>query len=681
MDIDILSAEKYQEGVSETVTPVRRSRRDIILYGGLLASSPPGSTERDALNTQRMRRSSSKASLLGVDRDGIKTRPRPRGRPRVDTSDRTNTEVRLLVSPTLPAAQGFPLVPRSRPDVFGLSPKPLAIRSCLSNRHARCGLREFQAQNRASFSLSCSFLTYLIPPYRSFGERGTDRMQRRRTQIRLAQRAYRQRKETTISGLNRRVVTLENTIKHMHRAYITFHDTMSVSGIEHSNPAVGEYLKMTADRIAYLAKQSTRSSESEEEDILQGPNAEDIDIGEHRSKRQRGDTIQEPSQGPILGYETAFIENQNDLGEDAQPSRTPHTQLKHLPSLDVATTQDDQQRQVDELAMNKLSSGTQEPLHHDAFPVTIHYAQQRYTASDVREYPFLSPEIAAAQIFPPPMALPSLPNDPLEVSVPTGNSISDIISLPSPKSYAFQEASFARRLLRFSIEAAYELLTSPSSRPEDLQRLCRLSWCFTNTTHMADKTQGLLGRTAQQHLELWDVPTRHVGGAGLHYPRVGIDTSGAPPDWWATSAPLGPLPFLEPHTPVPESMPFGEVIEQAGFGGEWFDPNDVEQYLRSKGLYLDGQSSIVELIEDERGPTLSDAQGAPSTSPAPSLPPDNTDGLCSPHSSDGKWGGNVLQFADEGLPDLAFSALPDFTSTLLTRTRRYVDVEKFLDGA
>ena len=47
---------------------------------------------------------------------------------------------------------------------------------------------------------------------------------RRRTQIRLAQRAYRNRKETTISALKKRVGELERTIEKMNKSFLKFHD-------------------------------------------------------------------------------------------------------------------------------------------------------------------------------------------------------------------------------------------------------------------------------------------------------------------------------------------------------------------------------------------------------------------------------------------------------------------------
>jgi len=61
---------------------------------------------------------------------------------------------------------------------------------------------------------------------------------------------------------------------------------------------------------------------------------------------------------------------------------------------------------------------------------------------------------------------------------------------------------------------------------------------------------------------------------------------------------MGPRRSTIAETPVPDSMTVKEIIEMVGFQGEWFDPNDVEHYLNSKGLVLDEQSSWAELAVD-----------------------------------------------------------------------------------
>lgn len=91
MDIDVLSAENYQEGVY----PRRRSRDhdsgSIELYGGFLATSP---NEKDSGNppTTTKNRRSKKEISASADESGT----RQRGRPRLDTRDQTAAEVHVF---------------------------------------------------------------------------------------------------------------------------------------------------------------------------------------------------------------------------------------------------------------------------------------------------------------------------------------------------------------------------------------------------------------------------------------------------------------------------------------------------------------------------------------------------------------------------------------------------------
>ena len=105
----------------------------------------------------------------------------------------------------------------------------------------------------------------------------TDRLQRRRTQIRLAQRAYRQRKETTISGLNQRVTKLESAIEEMNKAFSAFDDKMTTSGILARNPAFARELKRARDRFVELtnsiAVEAGSGEEEEEQEQEPGPSS------------------------------------------------------------------------------------------------------------------------------------------------------------------------------------------------------------------------------------------------------------------------------------------------------------------------------------------------------------------------------------------------------------------------
>lgn len=178
----------------------------------------------------------------------------------------------------------------------------------------------------------------------------------------------------------------------------------------------------------------------------------------------------------------------------------------------------------------------------------------------------------------------------------TSPASSFVKALPLPSSYSGQETSFSRRLLRQTLEGAYQLMTNSGSSSADVLRMCRFTFCFSNSQRVINQLRDQIMRTAKDNLELWDAPQLHLGGAGLHYPRVTLDgPDSSPPAWWELEAPMGPFPYTEAETPVSKELGIEQIVELTGFDGEWFDSNDVELYLRSLGLYLDGQSSWVEL--------------------------------------------------------------------------------------
>lgn len=163
--------------------------------------------------------------------------------------------------------------------------------------------------------------------------------------------------------------------------------------------------------------------------------------------------------------------------------------------------------------------------------------------------------------------------------------------LHTPFTYSFQESTFARRLHRASIESAYHILTNPNSRKEDIYRIFKFAFFYADVNTITYRLRELLKRSSSENLESWAAPFFHLGGAGTHYPR--IDARGhsiLPPNMRA----IGPL--LSPETPQPENATTEQLLTLTGWDGEWFDANDVEQYLRAeKGLRLDGQSAFGEV--------------------------------------------------------------------------------------
>ncbi|RFU81556.1 bzip family transcription factor [Trichoderma arundinaceum] len=91
---------------------------------------------------------------------------------------------------------------------------------------------------------------------------------RRRTQIRLAQRAYRHRKDTAITTLEQKVKDLEASNEAMSKEFTKFYDIILAEGIFDIAPHAAPRLRLIADRILRISSMvgasSITSSESDE---------------------------------------------------------------------------------------------------------------------------------------------------------------------------------------------------------------------------------------------------------------------------------------------------------------------------------------------------------------------------------------------------------------------------------
>jgi hypothetical protein len=69
-------------------------------------------------------------------------------------------------------------------------------------------------------------------------------LQRRKEQIRLAQRAYRFRKDLRITELDQKVAELEQTILAIRDLYLSVHTSVVDSGIAMSHPSLAQSMQM-----------------------------------------------------------------------------------------------------------------------------------------------------------------------------------------------------------------------------------------------------------------------------------------------------------------------------------------------------------------------------------------------------------------------------------------------------
>jgi hypothetical protein len=180
-------------------------------------------------------------------------------------------------------------------------------------------------------------------------------------------------------------------------------------------------------------------------------------------------------------------------------------------------------------------------------------------------------------------------------------------------------------------------LTNPVTDPVMLNRCFRFTFCFSNRKRMLLRFKELLQRKAGESLENWNVPYFQIGGAGTHFPRRDKDGSPIyPPNMLSAERALvcedmGPHQWVGrgAETPRRDAVDTQAMLENIGYGGEWFDSHDVEQYLKMKGIYLDGHSNLIEIDARLVLPQIQKIQSTRSTSnstspsvrtPSPTIP-------------------------------------------------------------
>jgi hypothetical protein len=224
---------------------------------------------------------------------------------------------------------------------------------------------------------------------------------RRRTQIRLAQRAYRHRKETTISALKQRVVDLQSTIERMNKTFTCLHDNLIDSGVTTDKPAIARQLQKATQEFVYLFKISETDLDEEETQIAK------VTGGVKGGHENRFESYQEAQYPPA------------DISPPAEPS---------------------DEGEVEEISPNNPSL---------SFLESNHWANM---SSDLMSFRVEVPENQAVLA-----ALGDKARDSATKLFPNSAIIEYPISSPQAKdgsyTYSFQETSFSRRLHRRTLEA------------------------------------------------------------------------------------------------------------------------------------------------------------------------------------------------------------------------------------
>jgi hypothetical protein len=184
--------------------------------------------------------------------------------------------------------------------------------------------------------------------------------------------------------------------------------------------------------------------------------------------------------------------------------------------------------------------------------------------------------------------------------------------VPSPSSYASQERSFGRRLQRATLEAGLRLVSMANPPPHRYAEVFGFCLLFEPRESIIRRMSSTLTKVSQESMFFWKFPFTNLGGAGTFFPNNGeadaFPTLGAN----GRAMPLGNQGLAEPMKP-PEmtgfSMgPFDEDTEAIkgdridtrmrmmykGFEGDFFDADEVEVYLRQRGIVIPANVDFID---------------------------------------------------------------------------------------
>ncbi|EEA18825.1 hypothetical protein TMatcc_010631 [Talaromyces marneffei ATCC 18224] len=396
--------------------------------------------------------------------------------------------------------------------------------------------------------------------------------ERRRTQIRLAQRAYRSRKEATISSLSKRLSELDASIREMNTTVGSFRDELMSSGLllQHTSLTYGwQRLVQKSDALVKLsaANQEYESANTSPMDETASSNSSSFGVSDALFVDQPLDITENLDEFNFPLYTSN--DNASSINFDSL-----------FQSYDLGTVQQPQQ------APTTLTGNTDLQL----------------VPSSIAE---------------------SFPQDPINTNTTVWLQPSTITP---PATYSFHESSFAGRLRRQCAEYAYRLLTDPNTDPKEILRTYRFSLCFKNKQALIERFWKAITAPPSSASDIGTTTGAAeytVGNAGFHYPlqqptsnpQTTTTTTPPPRELYPVSKFIGPWPFHQADAPH-DFTSINEVISARGMVGEWFDSNDVEGYLREKGIQVDTQASFVTLpdesshridyIEEHESPTEDD---------------------------------------------------------------------------
>ncbi|KAI3324316.1 hypothetical protein HD806DRAFT_543669 [Xylariaceae sp. AK1471] len=369
-----------------------------------------------------------------------------------------------------------------------------------------------------------------------------DMKERRKEQIRLAQRAYRNRKETAITDLEAKVAGLEASnaeVKATFQSLLV--EYVEKHAISAQIPELGRRLQQ------FQAVLTQRCSE----------------VVSPRSDKATSEVK------PDDALETSHAPPESKTADDGSASQ----------AVALPVTQQPQQLLGGIIVTHEPESQT--IVRESATTLDSSLADGNYT--------FVKMPSSANASF-------SFDLDYLNNSMQTQWSLPHWGSLFMPASGAYLEKTFGRRLHRRTTERAARLLAMETPPYDTMHRVFGFVRNYASLDNIRQRIHSTLSRRADEDLNAYTQPFHHIGGSGTHFAgdaKAISYPSGAP----FPNAGFGMGPFNEKTTAVRDEMLDAlQHTEFPGWQGEWFDSYEVEKFLAQKSINLpQGGEGYVEI--------------------------------------------------------------------------------------
>lgn len=403
---------------------------------------------------------------------------------------------------------------------------------------------------------------------------------RRRTQIRLAQRAYRHRKDTTITTLEDRVRDLENINAEMCREFHRFYEIVLSEGLMDPTTEAVHRLKSVTESFMRA------SGENAELSGYMSPEDE-------RSSHDRQQT-QQPQQGVKM---------------------SPRSSSQRSPVPAVPQT-NGQIAGVTELPPSACSESTHDTQTMEPASYEVVTRANRGNASFPHMNGMIAPQNQQALMH----------------SIPAGYPYA---SMSGPMTFSYQETTFARRLSRRTTESAWALATMPSPPPEKISAAFGFCLMFETKDQIADRLASKLQTPDFVNDQTWK--PEHIGPVAdrveqqmrslfVNYRTEFLDSDGVEQYLQCLGVHIpGQMEFVEaavdmndlkdqleaPLTPTHSQQAFGDNMSQTsgsdahmGSATTMFGPNHMQNSHMQSGMHGTINSSVASLMYPQDAGTM-----------------------------------------------------------------------------